>query len=212
MKIILLGAPGSGKGTISEHIIANHNFIHLSTGNIFRKRMDEKGLYWEELNNYMLKGKLVPDDLVNKIVKSELLNYSPKQSYILDGYPRTIEQAEFLSTITDVDCAIYLDVPETVLEKRLTGRRICTQCKKIYNVYFSPPKNDGICDIENAVLSQRKDDDPTVIKERLQLYKESTMPLIDYYANKNLLVTIFGDKSKESINKEVDELIAKFSK
>lgn len=212
MKIILLGAPGSGKGTISEHIIEKHNFIHLSTGNLFRKRMDEKGMYWEELNSYMLKGKLVPDDLVNKIVKSELLTYGPKQSYILDGYPRTIEQAEFLSTITDIDCAIYLDVQESVLEKRLTGRRICSQCKKIYNIYFSPPKNEGICDNDNALLNQRKDDDASVIKQRLDQYRESTMPLIDYYAKKNLLITILGNKSKESINEEIDNIINKYTK
>ena len=174
MKLILLGAPGSGKGTISEYIVSKYNFIHLSTGSLFRKRMDEKGLYWEELKNHILKGQLVPDDLVNKIVKSEILNYKANQSYILDGYPRTIEQANFLSTITDIDYAIFLDVAEKDLEKRLTGRRVCNKCKKIYNIYFYPPQNDGVCDLDGSLLIQRKDDDPNVIKERIETYKINT--------------------------------------
>lgn len=210
MKLILLGAPGSGKGTISEYLVHKYNFIHLSTGNLFRKRMDEKGLYWEELKNYILKGKLVPDDLVNRIVKSELLSYKANQSYILDGYPRTIEQAEFLSNITKVDCVVYLDVLESELEKRLTGRRMCSKCKKIYNIYFSPSKNEGICDDDNEVLIQRKDDDILVIKQRLDAYKENTLPLVEYYEQKKLLVKIDGNNSKKEIQKEMDNLISNY--
>lgn len=210
MKIILLGAPGSGKGTLSEYIIEKHNVTHLSTGNLFRKRMDDQGPYWEELKSYILKGQLVPDDLVNKIVKSELLSYKPDQSYILDGYPRTIEQANFLDTVTNIDSAIFLDVSEQDLEKRLVGRRMCSQCKKIYNVYLSPPKNEGVCDIDNAILVQRKDDNIDVIKDRISTYKENTFPLIEYYKNKNKLITIDGSLSRKEIQNKIDEIISKY--
>lgn len=207
MKLILLGAPGSGKGTISEYIVSKYNFIHLSTGSLFRKRMDEKGLYWEELKNHILKGQLVPDDLVNKIVKSEILNYKANQSYILDGYPRTIEQANFLSTITDIDYAIFLDVAEKDLEKRLTGRRVCNKCKKIYNIYFYPPKNNGVCDLDGSLLIQRKDDDPNVIKERIETYKINTLPLIEYYKKLNKLITINSSNNKDEIKIKIDNII-----
>ena len=207
MKLILLGAPGSGKGTISEYIVSKYNFIHLSTGSLFRKRMDEKGLYWEELKNHILKGQLVPDDLVNKIVKSEILNYKANQSYILDGYPRTIEQANFLSTITDIDYAIFLDVAEKDLEKRLTGRRVCNKCKKIYNIYFYPPQNNGVCDLDGSLLIQRKDDDPNVIKERIETYKINTLPLIEYYKKLNKLITINSSNNKDEIKIKIDNII-----
>lgn len=207
MKLILLGAPGSGKGTISEYIVSKYNFIHLSTGSLFRKRMDEKGLYWEELKNHILKGQLVPDDLVNKIVKSEILNYKANQSYILDGYPRTIEQANFLSTITDIDYAIFLNVAEKDLEKRLTGRRVCNKCKKIYNIYFYPPQNNGVCDLDGSLLIQRKDDDPNVIKERIETYKINTLPLIEYYKKLNKLITINSSNNKDEIKIKIDNII-----
>lgn len=210
MKIILLGAPGCGKGTFSEYLVNKYKVSHLSTGNLFRKRMEEKGLYWEELKNYIMKGQLVPDDLVNKIVKTELLNFKANDSYILDGYPRTIEQAEFLSTIANIDATIYLDVDESILEKRLVGRRMCSKCKKIYNIYFYPPKNEGFCDDDNEILIQRKDDNVDVIKDRLDAYNKNTFPLVDYYQKKNLLIKIDGTKTKEEIIAEFDKIIKEF--
>ena len=206
MKLVLLGAPGSGKGTFSEYIFKNYNLIHLSTGNIFRKTMDEKSLYWEELKSYMSKGLLVPDDLTNKIVKATLESYGNNKNFILDGYPRTIAQADFLSTITDIDVAIYLDVPLEELEKRLIGRRICNKCKRIYNIYFSKPQQFDICDDDGEILIQRKDDQKEVIDERMKVYKTNTEPLVGYYKRIGKLATIYS-KDFDLMVKEIDDLL-----
>ncbi|MDE5545113.1 MAG: nucleoside monophosphate kinase [Malacoplasma sp.] len=206
MKLVLLGAPGSGKGTFSEYIVKNYNLIHLSTGNIFRKTMDEKSLYWEELKSYMSKGLLVPDELTNKIVKSTLDTYGNSKSFILDGYPRTISQADFLSAITDIDVAIYLNVPLDELEKRLIGRRICNKCKRIYNIYYSKPKQFDICDDDGEALIQRKDDQKEVIEERMRVYKINTEPLVDYYKKNDKLFTIYN-KDYSSITTDIDDLL-----
>ncbi len=212
MKLILLGAPGSGKGTVSEYIIKKNNIIHLSTGNLFRKRIEEKGQYWEDLKDCVVNGKLVSDDLVNKIVKSELEKYTNNESFILDGYPRTIEQADFLATVTNVDCVIYLNVPQDTLNKRLLGRRMCDKCKKIYNIYFTKTKVEGKCDIDNGNLIQRKDDNEEVIKDRIATYNINTFPLVDYYKKKNLLIDVDCSKSHDEIDKEIDKIIDMYSK
>lgn len=208
MKILLLGAPGSGKGTLSEYLTKEYDFIHVSTGNIFRKTIDEQKEYADELKSYILKGELVPDSLTNKIVKNHLMNLlKEKKSIILDGYPRTIEQAEFLNNILDLDHVFYLDVKDDILEKRLNGRRTCSQCGKIYNIYFSPSKVDGVCDVDNALLTQRKDDDINTIHNRIAVYKKTTFPLIDYYKQKNKLIEINASLSTDAINKEIDKYL-----
>lgn len=207
MKIILLGAPGSGKGTVSEYIVNNHNFVHLSTGNLFRKKMEENNELSDELKSYILKGQLVPDELVNKVVKSEIISFNQDKSLIFDGYPRTIEQAEFLISLTKIDKVLFLDVPEDELEKRLIGRRMCSSCKRIYNIYFNPPKHENICDYDGASLFQRKDDDALVIKERLETYKMNTFPLVDYFDKKNILIRIDGKQAKDQVNKKIDNIL-----
>lgn len=207
MKIVLLGAPGCGKGTISQYIIDNYDFTHLSTGNIFRKTMDEKGQYWEDLKSYISKGSLVPDELTNKIVKSTLGSFKSGLSFILDGYPRTISQADFLSTITDIDVAIFIDVPIDELTKRLTGRRICNHCKRIYNIYYSKPINDGICDDDGEPLIQRKDDQKEVIKNRMDVYKINTEPLVGYYKKINKLLQLHNLTHDEIID-AIDKLMS----
>lgn len=206
MKILLLGAPGAGKGTLSEYLISKHKYVHVSTGNIFRKVIDENLQYADELKQYILKGLLVPDELTNKIVK-EHLNELLKQKVkiVLDGYPRTIDQANFLNNIFELDKVIYLNVPDNFLVKRLTGRRMCSTCKKIYNIYFSAPKVDGVCDYDGSLLIQRKDDDISIIEERIATYKATTYPLISYYTNK--IVEIDGTKPLDEIHKKIDIIL-----
>lgn len=207
MKILLLGAPGAGKGTLSEYLTSKHKYVHVSTGNIFRKVMDENLQYADELKQYTLKGMLVPDELTNKIAK-EYLNELLKQkhSIVLDGYPRTVEQANFLNNIFELDKVVYLNVPDNFLINRLTGRRMCSECKKIYNIYFNPPKNEGVCDLDGKLLIQRKDDDPSIIQERIDTYKAITFPLITYYGEK--VFEIDGTLSVEEIHKKIDSILS----
>ncbi|WP_412032238.1 adenylate kinase family protein [Malacoplasma muris] len=208
MKLLLLGAPGSGKGTLSEYLISKHNFAHVSTGNIFRKVIDENLEYADELKSYILKGLLVPNDLTNKIVKQELGELTKKYTNIvMDGYPRTIEQAEFLKNIFTIDKVIYLNVDSDLLVKRLTGRRMCNKCKKIYNIYFSPPKKDGVCDNDGELLFQRKDDDLSIIQERIQTYNQTTFLLIDYYKDKGNLIEVDGALSTEELHEKINSIL-----
>lgn len=205
MKLVLLGAPGCGKGTISDYLVKNYGLVHLSTGDIFRKTIDEKGPYWEELKSYISKGLLVPDELTNKIVKIAL-DKNIDKSFILDGCIRTVAQADFLATIIDIDVALYLEVPFDVLEKRLTGRRICGKCKRIYNIYYSAPKREDICDDDGEFLIQRKDDQKEIIDERMKVYKTNSEPLIGYYEKLNKLVTI-NSKNLEDLESDLDDLL-----
>ncbi|BAC44783.1 nucleoside monophosphate kinase [Malacoplasma penetrans] len=210
MKLVLLGAPGCGKGTISDYLVKNYGLVHLSTGDIFRQTIDQKGPYWEELKSYISKGLLVPDELTNKILKNAL-DKNMDKSFILDGCIRTIAQADFLSTILDIDLALYLEVPFDVLEKRLTGRRICSKCKRIYNIHYSAPKKEDICDDDGEFLIQRKDDQKEIIDERMKVYRTNSEPLIKYYEKLNKLVAI-NSENLDDLEKNIDDLfINKFN-
>lgn len=212
-KIILLGAPGSGKGTLSEYLVSKYNFVHLSTGDLFRKNMDQNNSIADELRKYVPKGELVPDDLTNKVVKKEILELnSQKKSFILDGYPRTIDQANFLNNIATIDASVYLNVDLDIIIKRLTGRRTCSVCKKIYNINSSEtsPKIKGVCDLDNGLLMQRKDDEESVINQRMQVYKKTTFPLIEFYRKNNKLYEIDGNMSKIETEKAIDKIIESF--
>lgn len=210
MKLVLLGAPGCGKGTISDYLVKNYGLVHLSTGDIFRQTIDQKGPYWEELKSYISKGLLVPDELTNKILKNAL-DKNMDKSFILDGCIRTIAQADFLSTILDIDLALYLEVPFDVLEKRLTGRRICSKCKRIYNIHYSAPKKEDICDDDGEFLIQRKDDQKEIIDERMKVYRTNSEPLIKYYEKLNKLVAI-NSENLDDLVKSIDDLfINKFN-
>lgn len=208
MKIVLLGAPGSGKGTLSEYLIEKYNFDHISTGNLFRKVIAENLKHVEELKTYLLSGALVPDDLTNKLAKEEIQTLEKqKKSFILDGYPRNIDQALFLDNLLTIDKVIYINVSEDSIIKRLTGRRTCSTCGKIYNIYYMPPKKDGVCDIDGGLLLQRKDDEEAVISNRLETYRKTTFPLVDFYRRQKKLIEIDGDSGKEKIRKEVDNIL-----
>jgi len=210
MKLIFLGPPGAGKGTQAEIISQKLSIPHISTGDIFRQNIKNKtelGLRAEEIIN---KGDLVPDDITNAMVQDRLNKEDCTKGYILDGYPRTIPQAEFLDSIDKIDKVINFELDDKEVIKRISGRRTCTKCHAMYHIYFNKPKNDSICDKCGGQLVQRDDQKPAVVKNRLQVYKNQTQPLIDYYTKKGLLVNIDARPSIEIITNNVMEIINTF--
>ena len=197
MRIVLLGPPGAGKGTQAAKIIEEYSVPHISTGDIFRKNLKEGTPLGIKAKGYMDQGLLVPDELVVDLVKDRLLEEDCKNGFMLDGFPRTVLQAESLEEELTrlgqtLNAVININVDAELLFKRLTGRRICKSCGATYHVYFNPTKSEGICDKCAGELYQRDDDQETTVKKRLEVYQEQTQPLIDYYKNKGTLVDIDG--------------------
>lgn len=190
-KIVLLGPPGAGKGTQAEIISNKLGFTKLSTGDMLRKAVRDGTELGKQAKRYMDAGDLVPNDIVIGIMKEKIAEISG--AFLLDGYPRTIQQADALSTIADIDLVINIDVPDDVLVKRLADRRSCPKCGITYHLVNNPPKKDGICDACGTELCLRDDDKKEVIMNRLNIYRQSTFPLIDYYSKNGKLVTIRGD-------------------
>lgn len=198
MLIILLGAPGSGKGTLSAKLKDELGYIHLSTGDLFRKIMKTTSPLANKINAIIQSGQLVSDDLTNELVKQELEKVQ-QQNVVLDGYPRTVDQAKFLDGIAKVDKAVLIDIDNQLIIKRITGRRMCPKCNSIYNIYFNPPKVENHCDYDNELLVQRKDDNEQSIVERLAVYNKQTKPLIDYYNDRHILVKYDGNNGIDQI-------------
>lgn len=204
--IILLGPPGAGKGTFSSQVKeVLPDIIHVSTGDIFRENLKNKTPLGLKAKSYMDEGKLVPDEITNDMVKKSLDEISDK-AWVLDGYPRNLNQAEFLSTITNVDLVILLSVDHKILIKRILGRYSCPNCGEIYNKYFMKPKKKGICDKCNSKIEfkQRADDTKETLNNRLDVYEKNTKPLIDYYKDQGLVKEIdYTNKLSEDKVKEV---------
>ena len=204
LRTILLGAPGAGKGTQAARIVEKYNIPHISTGDIFRdniKRQTELGMRAQE---YMNKGELVPDDLTCEIATTRLLEDDCVNGFLLDGFPRTVYQAEKLEEFLEkhgqkLDKVINVDVDEEALIARLTGRRICKNCGATFHVVNIPPKVEGICDNCGNNLIQRDDDSEETARNRLSVYAEQTMPLIDFYKDKGTLVEIDGEGDPERV-------------
>lgn len=198
MNIIMLGAPGAGKGTQAAVLCEHFNIPTVSTGNIIREALrtgTEMGL---KAKSYMDAGKLVPDEVVIGIVKDRLQEDDCKAGYILDGFPRTIPQAEALDEMgANIDCVINIDVPDDVIVNRLSGRRVCEKCGRPYHIESLKPKVDGVCDDCKGALVQRKDDQIETVKNRLDVYHKETEPLVNYYKNQNKLVTVEGQDTVE---------------
>lgn len=213
MNIFIMGAPGSGKGTFSSRIKDEFNLNHISTGDIFRANIANDTPLGQQAKAYTEKGLLVPDEITNKMVADYLANLSDKKNgYLLDGYPRTLEQAlafEEMTKGTDlaVDVVVAMDVPFDVLTKRITGRRTCKKCGAIYNIYTTPPKIDGICDVCGEPLSQRKDDNEESLKVRLDEYAKNTEPVIVYYEEKGIVKHIDADRSMDEIWPSIEEAL-----
>ena len=200
--MILLGPPGAGKGTQAKLICEKYGIPHLSTGDIFRMNISEKTPLGIEAKDYIHKGLLVPDELTVKIVEERLLQQDCKNGFLLDGFPRTVFQAEKLATFLELnelalDAVLHIDVPKEFVVERNIGRRICSSCGLSYHIKFHPPKEAGKCDICSGRLIQRNDDNEEIVKERLNVYDIQTHPLIDYYKEKHALLTVDG---KDDIN------------
>lgn len=197
MKIIMLGAPGAGKGTQAKMIAEKYSIPHISTGDIFRANIKEGTELGKKAKTYMDKGELVPDELVVDLVVDRLAKDDAVKGYVLDGFPRTIPQAEALDAALakrneKVDFAIDVNVPDENIVKRMSGRRACVGCGATYHILNVPPKKEGICDTCGGELILRDDDKPETVLNRLSVYHEQTQPLIDYYTKEGILKTVDG--------------------
>lgn len=204
MKIIMLGAPGAGKGTQAKMIADKYGVPHISTGDIFRANIKNGTELGMEAKKYMDQGLLVPDELTVRILLDHVAQDDCKNGYVLDGFPRTIPQAEVLdSELTKlgdhIDYAINVDVPDENIVKRMSGRRACLTCGATYHIEHVPPKKEGICDVCGSELVLRDDDKPETVKNRLNVYHEQTQPLIDFYTEKGVLKTVDGTVPMEEV-------------
>lgn len=204
MKIIMLGAPGAGKGTQAKMIADKYGVPHISTGYIFRANIKNGTELGMEAKKYMDQGLLVPDELTVRILLDRVAQDDCKNGYVLDGFPRTIPQAEVLdSELTKlgdhIDYAINVDVPDENIVKRMSGRRACLTCGATYHIEHVPPKKEGICDVCGSELVLRDDDKPETVKNRLNVYHEQTQPLIDFYTEKGVLKTVDGTVPMEEV-------------
>lgn len=192
MNLILLGAPGAGKGTLAACLIDRMGVPSVSTGNILREAVKNGTPLGKEAKQYMDAGKLVPDEVVIGMLKERIAQPDCQNGYILDGFPRTIPQAEALDKIATIDCALSLEVPDEVIEGRMTGRRVCLKCGATYHVTNMPPTREGVCDKCGDALVIRKDDALDVVRDRLTTYHMQTEPLKEYYGRQGKLKSIDG--------------------
>jgi len=192
MKLIFLGPPGAGKGTISDLAVDKLGLPHISTGDLFRAAVKNGTPLGLKVKDIMASGGLVPDELTIELVKERLSQKDTAVGWILDGFPRTIPQAEALEKIASVDSVINFEVADAIVVDRLSGRRMCKTCGKIYHVKNMPPKKEGVCDVDGSELYIRDDDKAAAIQVRLDTYRKQTAPLIDWYAKKGKLLTIDG--------------------
>ncbi|RFU05215.1 adenylate kinase [Staphylococcus haemolyticus] len=212
MNIILMGLPGAGKGTQASEIVKKFPIPHISTGDMFRKAIKDETDLGKEAKSYMDRGELVPDEVTVGIVKERISEDDAKKGFLLDGFPRTIDQAEALNDIMselgrNIDAVINIEVPEEELMNRLTGRRICEKCGTTYHLVFNPPKVDGICDIDGGKLFQREDDNPETVSNRLNVNVKQSKPILEYYNEKGVLKNIDGAKDIDDVTKDVIDIL-----
>ncbi len=212
--VILLGGPGAGKGTQAERIVADFKLPHISTGEMLRAAVangTEMGL---EAQKYMESGALVPDEVVIGVVRERLAEPDARDGFLLDGFPRTIPQAEQLDTMLaaagrQVTHVVLISVPAEELVQRIAGRRSCSQCGKLYNVTFDPPAVEGVCDLDGAALVQRADDNEETVRNRIAVYEQQTAPLVGYYESKGVLESAFGGgKRPDEVYEQVRGILA----
>ena len=212
MRLVLLGAPGAGKGTQAKMLIDKYGIPQISTGDLLRAAVKGGTELGKEAKGYMDRGELVPDSVVLGMVRERLAADDTKKGYILDGFPRNTSQAEALDGMLlemgmGLEAALSVDVPFELLMKRLTGRRTCKACGQMFNIYFSAPKAEGVCDKCGGELFQRDDDQEETIKKRLEVYQDQTAPLIDYYSGKGILKRVDGTGEIDAIFVKVSELL-----
>lgn len=212
MKIIMLGAPGAGKGTQAKKIAAKYDIPHISTGDIFRANIKEGTELGKKAKTYMDQGLLVPDELVVDLVVDRLQQDDCKKGYVLDGFPRTIPQAESLDAALAklgerMDYAIDVNVPDENIVNRMGGRRACVGCGATYHIVYNPTKTEGICDTCGEALILRDDDKPETVQKRLDVYHQQTQPLIDYYKKADILKTVDGTVDMEDVFKAIVQIL-----
>ena len=207
MNIILLGPPGVGKGTIASKLSKKMEVPHIATGDMLRENAAKKTGLGLKAKSYMDKGSLVPDELVIEMIKERLKRKDCKKGLILDGFPRTINQADEIGKDTKIDKVVNLQARDEIIVKRLSRRRVCNECGFIYHLDFIKPNREGYCDKCSGTLYQREDDKPETVKKRLKVYEEQTEPLIKYYQDKDILVDVDGSGSPEDVFELVEKAI-----
>lgn len=209
--IILMGPPGSGKGTQASRIAKEKGIAHISTGDILRENIRNKTPLGIKAKEYVDAGKYVPDDVIMDVLFDRVSKDDAKKGYLLDGFPRTIPQAEVLAQrLEKGNCVVVvnLDVSDDVIIKRISGRLTCPDCGAVYNEFFKPPKEEGVCDQCGAEPKHRDDDNAETVKQRLKTYHEQTKPVLDYYKGKKMLHTLNGEDDSEAIFKKIDHLVS----
>ena len=211
MQVMLLGMPGAGKGTQAERITREFGIPHISTGEMFRKAIANQTPLGMEVKQYLDSGRLVPDDLTIRIVRERLAEADAANGFLLDGFPRTLAQAEALDQMLrdigkPLDVVLYIHVPQEVLLSRLTGRRVCRACGATYHVVFQPPQREGVCDHCGGELYQRSDDTEEAVRTRLEQYAQ-TAPLVEYYRERGLLRQVDGEQPIETVWSEVRRIL-----
>ena len=214
MKIILMGPPGAGKGTQAEKLVDLYQIPHISTGDMFRKAQKDGTELGLKAKSYMDQGQLVPDEVTVGIVKERLAEADCREGFLLDGFPRTVQQADALDTILAeldmaLDCVVNIEVDKAFLVDRLTGRRVCRACGATYHIANKAPKVEGVCDKCGGELYQRGDDTIETVSNRLDVYAAQTAPLIDYYKSKGIMSSIDGSKSMEEVLADIRTALEK---
>ena len=199
MKIVLLGPPGAGKGTQAVRVSQAYGIPHISTGDMFRTAIKQQTATGLEAKGYMDKGLLVPDEVTLRMVHERLEQPDAVKGFLLDGFPRTLPQAEALASVVSLDMVLNIHVPLENIMQRMTGRRVCRECGAVYHIHTLKSKQEGVCDICGKETYQRDDDAPATVQKRLDVYTAQTQPLIDFYQSKGLLRTINGDQDIEAV-------------
>ena len=212
MNLLIVGAPGAGKGTMSELLIKNYGITHISTGDILRQAIKDQTPVGKLAADFINKGELVPDNVIHDLIVDRLSQDDIKNGFLFDGYPRTEAQAIDLTDILNkldkkIDAVINLDIEDEELIKRITGRRLCPNCGEIYNIYYKAPLIEGICDNCSSALTQRKDDNVESLKERLNEYHKKTQPVIEHYKKMGLVKEINAKRSVEEIFNEIQSIL-----
>ena len=212
--VILLGGPGAGKGTQAERIVADYALPHISTGDMLRDAVARGTEMGRAAQQYMESGRLVPDEVVIGVVRDRLAEPDAAEGFLLDGFPRTVPQAEALDAMLAeagraITHVVLIDVPAEELVQRIAGRRSCAVCGKIYNVTYDPPKVDGVCDVDGGELTQRTDDNEETVRNRIAVYEQQTAPLVGYYTDKGVLESAFGGgKAPDEVYEQVGQILA----
>ena len=207
MKLVFIGPPGIGKGTYAKAISQKYGIPHISTGDIFREEIAKGSELGRKVKEYVDKGLLVPDEIVIEVVKKRLSQPDCARGFILDGFPRTLKQAEALDQITRIDAVLLFNAPLEIIIERVSGRRICPNCGAIYHIKWRPPKTPDVCDVCGARLIRRRDDEPDVVRRRYEIYLETFTPIIEYYRRKGLLVEVDASHEAERVVMEIERIL-----